>query len=192
MDIERLEGEYFGEYRIEEVLRSIYEGFVYKARQISSGQMVVLRVFSSSISSSDSFSIIFEKDAHSVAKLKHENIAQVYDVGMENGSAYVSTEWVEGRTLDEILKEEKTLDVDETIRIMLQVAQAIQHAHRAGVIHGHITPADIILARDGNVKVTFFSMNRVLNRFELKLPCLTANLCWFMEIADTLLPNTFC
>jgi serine/threonine-protein kinase len=161
MDIEQLAGTTLGNYEIESLLGRGGMGVVYKARQISLDRPVALKLLPPTLSSDNSFVKRFQREARAVAKLTHPNIIHIYDVGREKGLHYFSMEYLEGRTLDEILREKGKLDVDEAVRIISQAAHGIEHAHEHRILHRDIKPSNIILDTRGNIKVMDFGLARM-------------------------------
>ncbi|UCD57114.1 MAG: serine/threonine protein kinase, partial [Candidatus Hydrogenedentota bacterium] len=160
MDIEQLAGTRLGNYEIESLLGRGGMGVVYKARQISLDRVVALKILPPNLSSDPSYIKRFEREARAVAKLSHPNILHIYDVGEDKDLHFFSMEYVEGRTLDEFLKEKGRLDPDEAVRIITQAAQGIEHAHENNIIHRDIKPSNIIIDKRSNVKVMDFGLAR--------------------------------
>ena len=100
MDIEKLAGTTLGNYEVESLLGRGGMGVVYKARQISLNRVVALKILPPTFSSDSSFVIRFQREAHSVARLNHPNISQIYDIDEENGIHFFSMEFMEGQTLE--------------------------------------------------------------------------------------------
>jgi len=143
MDIEQLAGTRLGNYEIESLLGRGGMGVVYKARQISLDRPVALKILIPTLSSDASFVKRFQREARAVAKLDHSNIIHIYDVSEEEGLHFFSMQYVEGRTLDDILKEKRCLDTDEAVWIISQAADGIEHAHRNDIIHRDIKSSNI-------------------------------------------------
>jgi serine/threonine-protein kinase len=160
MDIEQLVGTKLGNYEIQNLLGRGGMGVVYKARQISLDRSVALKILPPSLSSDSSFVKRFQREAQAVAQLDHPNIVQIHDIAKAKGLHFFSMQYVEGRTLDEVLKERGRLDADEAVRIITQAAQGIEHAHKNGIIHRDIKPSNIILDDSGNAKVMDFGLAR--------------------------------
>ncbi|UCD57201.1 MAG: protein kinase, partial [Candidatus Hydrogenedentota bacterium] len=161
MDIDRLAGTKLGNHEIESLLGRGGMGVVYKARQISLDRPVALKILPPALSSDISFVKRFQREARAVAKLSHPNIMQVFDIAEEQGLHFFSMEYVQGRTLDQVLKEKGRLDFDEAAQIITQAAQGIEHAHENKILHRDIKPSNIILDRRGNVKVMDFGLARI-------------------------------
>ena len=161
MDIEQLAGTKLGNYKVESLLGRGGMGVVYKARQISLDRSVALKILPPSLSSDSSFVKRFQREARAVAKFSHPNIVQIFDISIQEDLHFFSMEYVEGKTLDDVLKEKGKLTVGEAVRIMTQAAQGIEHAHNNRIIHRDIKPSNIILDKRENVKVMDFGLARI-------------------------------
>ncbi|HEU4713220.1 MAG TPA: protein kinase [Pyrinomonadaceae bacterium] len=102
----------------------------------------------------------FQQEAHAASKISHPNVAHIYEMGVEDDRHFTSMEYVEGRTLREVLKQGK-LSMAESLEIALQVARALESAHAAGVIHRDIKPENIMIRPDGYVKVLDFGLAKL-------------------------------
>lgn len=102
----------------------------------------------------------FEQEAHAASTISHPNIAHIYEIGVEDNRHFTSMEYVEGRTLREILNQGR-LTVIEALEIALQVARALEAAHAAGVIHRDIKPENVMIRPDGYVKVLDFGLAKL-------------------------------
>ena len=160
MDLDRLAGATLGNYEIKSLLGRGGMGVVYLARQISLNRSVALKILPPSLSSVPSFVERFQREARAVAQLNHQNIVQIFDIAEEEGLHFFSMEYMDGRTLDEILREAGRLKADEAIRIISQVALAIEHAHQNKITHRDIKPSNIMIDERGVVKVMDFGLAR--------------------------------
>lgn len=139
-------------------------GTVYKARQVSMGREVALKVIHSTISSHKDFVPRFLREARTVARLSHGNIVAGYDVGQVGDLCYLAMEFIDGESCQARLTRLGRLDEPETIRIAIQVARALQHAHRSGVVHRDVKPANIMLAEGDVAKLCDFGLARATER----------------------------
>ncbi|RME04768.1 MAG: serine/threonine protein kinase, partial [Planctomycetota bacterium] len=147
-----------GGYEIEEKLGEGGMGIVYKARQINMDRIVALKILSPQFASNKSYIERFFREARSAGKLDHPNIVRGIDVGEADGFYYFSMEFVEGQTLSQKLKEleskgQKGLGEMEACEITIQVAKALEHAHKAGMVHRDIKPDNIFISKDQVVKL---------------------------------------
>ena len=107
--------------------------------------------------------ISLEGEAQSVVGLSHPNIVNVYDVGDDGGLYYIVMELVEGITLKRFIERKGKLEVKEAVGIAIQIAQGMEAAHDNHIIHRDIKPQNIIISRDGKVKVTDFGIAKASN-----------------------------
>ena len=148
-------------YELMEKLGQGSMGTVYKARQLSMNRLVAIKTLSPRLASKDpEFLERFMREAHVAAKLSHNNIVQAIDVGSAGNIHYFVMEYVEGTTLKEEIEKGKIYQEKEALDIVLQIAQALAHAHRRQLIHRDIKPANIILTPDGIAKLADLGMAR--------------------------------
>lgn len=133
---------------------------VYKAKCHKLNRFVAIKVLKSEFSQDKNFVSKFRVEAQNAAGLAHPNIVSVYDVGQDQGYHYIVMELIEGVTLKQYIARKKKLSVKETVSIAIQVAQGIECAHNNQIIHRDIKPQNIIISRDGKVKVTDFGIAR--------------------------------
>ena len=153
-----------------EVIKSIGEGGmanVYLAKDTILDRDVAVKVLRGDLSNDDKFIRRFEREALSVSKLSHPNIVEVYDVGEENEQHYIVMEYIDGKTLKQLLYKRKTLTTEEVIDIMTQLTDAIAHAHESYIIHRDIKPQNIMILDDGSIKVTDFGIAIAMNATQL-------------------------
>ena len=147
-------GQHVSHYEIQEKLGEGGMGVVYKARDTRLGRSVALKFVKAQ------FSERFEREARAIAALNHPHIATLYEVGEHEGAPFLAMEFVEGRTLSDRIKE-GPLEPEEAVAIALQIVHALGDAHRKGVIHRDIKSANIMVAADGQAKVTDFGLARI-------------------------------
>ena len=133
---------------------------VYKAKCHKLNRYVAIKVLKSEFSEDRNFVSKFRAEAQAAAALSHPNIVNIYDVGEENGLYYIVMELVEGITLKKYIDKKGRIDVKEAVSIAIQVAQGIQTAHSHHIIQRDIKPQNIIISREGKVKVTDFGIAR--------------------------------
>lgn len=131
---------------------------VYKAKCHRLNRFVAIKILKQEYSSDAKFVAKFRGEAQSVAGLSHPNIVNVYDVGEDDGLYYIVMELVEGITLKKFIEKKGKLDVDEAIGIAVQIAQGMEAAHDNHIIHRDIKPQNIIISKEGKVKVTDFGI----------------------------------
>ncbi len=131
---------------------------VYKGRDLVLNRYVAIKVLKKEYREDENFVRKFRSEAQSTAGLTNPNIVSIYDVGEDRGLYYIVMELVEGMTLKEYIKRKGRLPFKEVIGIALQMCNGIEAAHEAGLIHRDIKPQNIIIAKDGKVKVTDFGI----------------------------------
>jgi serine/threonine-protein kinase len=147
-------------YEVLEKLGQGSMGTVFKARQLSMNRLVAVKVLHARLAANPDFLKRFTREAHLAAKLSHNNVIQAIDVGSAGRLHYFVMEYVEGTTLKQELEAGKRFDEHTAVDIILQVAQALQHAARRGLIHRDIKPANIVLTPDGIAKLADLGMAR--------------------------------
>lgn len=131
---------------------------VYKAKDYKLNRCVAIKVLKQEFSENTNFVYKFRVEAQAAAGLMHPNIVNVYDVGEENGIQYIVMELVEGITLKKYIEKKARLSVKEAISIAIQVSMGIEAAHNNHIIHRDIKPQNIIISKEGKVKVTDFGI----------------------------------
>lgn len=146
-----------------EIIKKIGAGgmsIVYKARCQKLNRYVAVKVLRDEFNDDDTFVTKFRVEAQAAASLSHPNIINVFDVGSEGNTHYIVMEYIEGPTLKQYIREKNGLDEKETVTIALQIASALQTAHTNKIVHRDIKPQNIILSRNGDIKVTDFGIAR--------------------------------
>ena len=131
---------------------------VYKAKCHKLNRFVAVKVLKQEFGENENFVSKFKVEAQAAAGLMHPNIVNVYDVGNENGINYIVMELVEGITLKKYIEKKARLSVKEAISIAIQVSMGIEAAHNNHIIHRDIKPQNIIISKEGKVKVTDFGI----------------------------------
>ncbi len=131
---------------------------VYKAKDHKLNRFVAVKVLKQEFSENANFVSKFRVEAQAAAGLMHPNIVNVYDVGEEGGIYYIVMELVEGITLKKYIEKKARLSVKEAISIAIQVSMGIEAAHNNHIIHRDIKPQNIIISKEGKVKVTDFGI----------------------------------
>lgn len=133
---------------------------VYKAKCHKLNRYVAIKVLKQEFSADKNFVSKFRVEAQSAAGLSHPNIVNVYDVGEDKGMYYIVMELIEGITLKQYIQRKGRLTVKEAVSIAIQVAQGIECAHSNKIIHRDIKPQNILISKEGKVKVTDFGIAR--------------------------------
>lgn len=148
-------------YQILEKLGAGAMAVVFKARQLSLDRTVAIKVLPKKLSADEAFVERFYAEGQAAAKLNHTNIVQAIDVGEAHGYHYFVMEYVEGYTVDEMLKEGKPYSEADALNICIQIARALEHAHSQGLIHRDVKPKNIMITRDGIAKLMDMGLARV-------------------------------
>ena len=138
----------------------------YRARDLLLNRIVAIKLMREQFTSDPKFIERFRNEAQAAARLSHENIASVYDTGSANGSYYIVMEFVEGTDLKQRIRREGPLPVLTALEIGRQIAAALETAHGKGLVHRDIKPHNILLNREGKVKVTDFGIAKVVSDSE--------------------------
>ncbi|KGM96075.1 protein kinase [Clostridium novyi A str. 4552] len=144
-----------------ELLQKIGEGGmaeVYKAKCHLLNRYVAVKVLKSQYSDDIEFVNKFKQEASSAASLSHNNIVGIYDIGSENNINYIVMEYIDGKTLKQIINENGSLGYDKSIDIAIQIAKALECAHNNNIIHRDVKPHNILVTKDGTIKVTDFGI----------------------------------
>jgi serine/threonine protein kinase len=138
-------------------------GVVYKARDPLIDRVVAIKTINLSLAmdEKDEYEGRFYQEARAAGRLNHPNIVTIYDVGKSGDVAYIAMELLEGRELRDIMNEGALLPVDQVLNIAAQVAQGLAYAHEHEIIHRDVKPSNIMVIRDGHVKITDFGIARM-------------------------------
>jgi len=153
-----------------EIIKSIGEGGmanVYLASDTILNRKVAIKVLRGDLANDEKFIRRFQREAIAASSLSHPNIVEMYDVGEDNGTYYIVMEYVEGRTLKQLLKKRGTLTTSEVVDIMLQLTDGIAHAHDSYIIHRDLKPQNIMISDSGAIKITDFGIAMALNSTQL-------------------------
>jgi len=140
---------------------------VYKARQLSLNRTVAIKILPQHFTRNPEYVERFYKEGQAAGKLNHPNIVQAVDVGESGGYHYFVMEYVGGKTIYDDLAAGKVYSESEALGIIIQVAKALEHAHSVGLIHRDVKPKNIILTKDGLVKLADMGLARETSDVEL-------------------------
>jgi serine/threonine-protein kinase len=128
-------------------------GTVYRARQRGLDRIVALKVLASHLAANEEFVARFLREARLAARIKHANIVQVFDVGEWRKTRYIAMEYVDGRTLEEIVTASGPISETLAVSVAYQIAAALEHTSAAGIVHRDIKPANILITPRGMAKL---------------------------------------
>ena len=151
-----------GRYRVIEHLADGGMATVYLAVDTRLDREVALKVMRSHLVHDETFVSRFRREARSAARLSHPHIVQVFDQGEDSGQMFLAMEYVPGQTLREVITEEGALTPRAALDMLEPMLEALQAAHRAGIIHRDVKPENVILRPDGMVKVADFGLARAV------------------------------
>jgi len=148
-------------YEILEMIGSGGMAVVYKARCHRLNRFVAIKILKDEFSQDAEFRRRFHAESQAVAMLSHPNIVSVYDVSHSDGIDYIVMELIEGITLKQYMEQKGQLNWREALHFATQIAKALEHAHSRGIIHRDIKPHNIMILKDGSVKVADFGIARI-------------------------------
>ena len=157
---ESLLGQQLGSYQILSLLGAGGMGVVYKARDTRLKRSVAIKVLPADQVSDPERKRRFIQEARAASALNHPNIITIYDIGSEGGIDFIVMEYVAGKTLDQLIPR-KGLRLNETLKLAIQMADALAKAHSAGIIHRDLKPTNVMVTDDGLVKVLDFGLAKL-------------------------------
>jgi len=148
----------YGDFLVIDQLGAGAMGIVYRARQLinekPTQRIVALKVLKPELTDEPSFEERFFREAEHALNLRHENIVEGFAARKENGVCFLAMELIDGQTLTDLVAERQPLDVGDALRITLDVARGLHHAHASGVYHRDVKPGNVMISSKGEVKVT--------------------------------------
>ena len=153
-----------------EIIQTIGEGGmanVYLARDVIIDRLVAIKVLRGDLAGDEKFVRRFQREALAASSLDHHNIVEMYDVGEDNGMYYIVMEYIQGKTLKQLIKKRGALTLSECIDIMLQLTEGVNVAHSSYIIHRDLKPQNIMIQDNGEIKITDFGIAMALNNAQL-------------------------
>ena len=145
-------------YEILEVIGNGGMAVVYKAMCHRLNRYVAVKILRDELANDEEFRKRFQTEAQAVAMLSHPNIVSVYDVSHSDGVEYIVMELIEGVTLMQYMKKKGALGWKEALHFAVQISKALEHAHEKGIVHRDIKPQNIMILKDGTIKVADFGI----------------------------------
>ena len=137
---------------------------VYKARCHRLNRLVAIKILKDEFSRDDEFRRRFHAEGEAVAMLSHSNIVQVYDVSSSDNANYIVMELIDGISLKQYMEAKGVLNWKETLHFAMQIAAGLEHAHSRGIVHRDIKPHNVMVLKNGSVKVMDFGIARVMSK----------------------------
>ncbi|NQX13966.1 protein kinase [Microbacteriaceae bacterium VKM Ac-2855] len=156
-----------GRYELQSRIAIGGMGEVWQATDLVIGRTIAIKILKDEYLGDPGFLERFRAEARHAALVNHEGIANVYDYGEEDGSAYLVMELVPGEALSTILERERVLSTDKVLDIVAQTALALHAAHAAGLVHRDVKPGNLLITPDGRVKITDFGIARIADQVPL-------------------------
>lgn len=148
-------------YVVEEIVGTGGMAVVYRAWDRRKKRVVAIKVLRPEFEGDADFVRRFSREAEAASKVSHENIVGMYDVGIDGETRYIVMEYVDGETLKDMIREMGHLSPDAVVRMGIRILAAVDHAHRNGIVHRDIKPQNILVDREGKVKVADFGIARL-------------------------------
>ena len=133
-------------------------GVIYEARDVALGRRVALKVLTADLAVTARSAERFKREARTVADLEHPNIVPVYRVGERGGILFIAMKFIEGRSLDGIVKEQGAMTVPVTLHVLRAAARALAYAHDRGIVHRDVKAANFLIEHDGRVLISDFGV----------------------------------
>lgn len=149
-----------GRYEIKEIIGVGGMAIVYKAYDNIDDRIVAVKILKEEFLANEEFRRRFKNESKAIAVMSHPNIVRVFDVSFGEKLQYIVMEYIEGITLKEYISNQKVINIQEAVYFTIQVLRALQHAHDKGIVHRDIKPQNVMLLRDGTIKVTDFGIAR--------------------------------
>jgi eukaryotic-like serine/threonine-protein kinase len=156
-----------GKYDVLDVIGRGGMGVIYKAVDPGIGRIVAIKMITGAFADDPELLHRFYREAQSVGNLQHPNIVTIYDLGVEDGSPYLVMEFLEGESLDALIRTRRAMSLEEKLDIVVQVCEGVGYAHKHNIVHRDIKPANVMLLQDGRVKIFDFGIARIGDRMTL-------------------------
>lgn len=149
-----------GRYELLELIGVGGMADIYRARDIQEDRIVAVKILKTEFAGSDEFLRRFRNESKAIALLSHPNIVKIYDVGFTDKVQFIVMEYVDGITLTDYIEQQGVLKWRDAVHFTIQILRALQHAHDRGIVHRDVKSSNIMLLRDGTIKVMDFGIAR--------------------------------
>jgi serine/threonine-protein kinase len=160
-----------GRYQLIERVGSGGMARVFKAQDLALGRIVAIKMLHESLTGDPGFLQRFQQEAHAAANLTHPNIVTVHDIGQDKNRYYIVMEYVEGRTLKQMIRQHngngRAMPISRALDLTIQICAGIGYAHRAELVHCDVKPQNVLVSRDDRVKVADFGIARAISEATL-------------------------
>lgn len=160
-------GEQLGSYRIEGTLGVGAMGVVYRATHLPTQKPAAVKVVNNEVAARGKAYERFKREADILQQFRHPNIVRFFAVGRYQGTSYIAMEFIQGRTLEQILEERGEMPWQEVVDLAIQMCDALHYAHEHGVVHRDLKPSNLMITEDGRVKLTDFGIAKDLDKTAL-------------------------
>lgn len=152
-----------GKYEILRQLGRGAMGVVYQARDPVIGRLVALKTITSAVAEDADQLLRFQREAQAAGNLQHPNIVTIYELGTEDSVPYLVMEYLDGESLDLLIARRAPIPFLEKLSYLVQLCRALHHAHESGVVHRDVKPANVVVKKDGTIKVVDFGIARLVD-----------------------------
>ncbi|HZE96825.1 MAG TPA: serine/threonine-protein kinase [Planctomycetota bacterium] len=172
MDIDKQSriGQTFGKCKILRYIGRGGMGTVWLGEHLFLRRPVAIKILHHDLSNDPEEMARFEREAIAAARLDHENIVRIHDVDEDHGRPFIVNEFIDGEDLEDVIRKKSPLPVMRALNITRIVAKALEHSHEMGVVHRDIKPGNILIGKDGRIKITDFGLAREVGHQEVPLP----------------------
>ena len=147
-----------GRYEITELIGEGGMADVYRATDVVDNKTVAVKILKKEFAENEEFLRQFRNESKAIAVLSHPNIVKIFDVGFSERIQFIVMEYIDGITLNEYMEQQGQLGWKDAVHFILQILRALQHAHSKGIVHRDIKPQNIMMLRDGTIKVMDFGI----------------------------------